>query len=297
MDVGYRIKYFRNRSLLTQEQLADKLSVSAQAVSKWENGVSMPDISLLPKLSEIFGVSIDELFDLTVDQKIRRIDNRMQIEEEIEADVFREYEEYLLNQLKCHDDKPKIMGILARLYHHRLESNAKKAAFWAREAILMAPERKDCQWILQKAEGSQAWDWNVSNHTGIIDFYKSVIEKDSEETKTPLPYYYLIDNLIADARTEEARKYLSALRLIPSVNPCMPVVYDAMIALAEHDEKKADEIMERALSQFGEEGDILFECAQYYAKKRIMKERSDTMRRIMSVQKTINPVLRIRSRE
>lgn len=59
--IGSRIKYHRKRLGLTQEQLAQRLGVSAQAVSKWENNLSCPDISILPMMSELFGVSIDEL--------------------------------------------------------------------------------------------------------------------------------------------------------------------------------------------------------------------------------------------
>jgi len=47
---------------LTQEELAEKLNISFQAVSKWENGQTAPDIMLLPLLSQIFKVSIDALF-------------------------------------------------------------------------------------------------------------------------------------------------------------------------------------------------------------------------------------------
>lgn len=47
---------------LTQEQLANTLNISFQAVSKWENELSSPDISTLPLLADLFGVTIDELF-------------------------------------------------------------------------------------------------------------------------------------------------------------------------------------------------------------------------------------------
>ena len=47
---------------MTQEELADKLGVSFQAVSKWENAQSAPDISLLPLLAETFRCTIDDLF-------------------------------------------------------------------------------------------------------------------------------------------------------------------------------------------------------------------------------------------
>lgn len=59
--IGNRISKHRKEKSLTQEELAEKLGVSSQAVSKWENDQSCPDISLLPNLCRIFGISTDEL--------------------------------------------------------------------------------------------------------------------------------------------------------------------------------------------------------------------------------------------
>lgn len=59
--LGKRIVTNRKRLGLTQDQLAEQLGVTAQAVSKWENDQSCPDITMLPRLAEIFGVSIDAL--------------------------------------------------------------------------------------------------------------------------------------------------------------------------------------------------------------------------------------------
>lgn len=59
--LGKRIAQNRKRMKLTQDQLAEKLGVTAQAVSKWENDQSCPDITMLPLLADIFGISIDEL--------------------------------------------------------------------------------------------------------------------------------------------------------------------------------------------------------------------------------------------
>ncbi len=59
--LGKRIAYLRKDKELTQEALAEKLNVSAQAVSKWENDQTCPDIQLLPKLGEILDVTVDEL--------------------------------------------------------------------------------------------------------------------------------------------------------------------------------------------------------------------------------------------
>jgi transcriptional regulator with XRE-family HTH domain len=63
--LGKRIVENRKRLILTQEQLAEKLGITAQAVSKWENDQSCPDITMLPKLAEIFGISTDELLGYT----------------------------------------------------------------------------------------------------------------------------------------------------------------------------------------------------------------------------------------
>lgn len=58
------IKELRKRQGMTQKELAEKMQVSFQAVSKWENGVNMPDITHIPRLIDIFGVSADELLGL-----------------------------------------------------------------------------------------------------------------------------------------------------------------------------------------------------------------------------------------
>ena len=56
------ICFYRKKQGLTQEELAQRLGVTNQAVSKWESAQCCPDISLIPKLADIFEISIDELF-------------------------------------------------------------------------------------------------------------------------------------------------------------------------------------------------------------------------------------------
>ena len=69
MQVGKRIKELRIENNLTQEALAEQLGVSFQAVSRWENDLTYPDITLLPILSNMFGVSVDFLLDVDVKKK------------------------------------------------------------------------------------------------------------------------------------------------------------------------------------------------------------------------------------
>jgi len=61
-NLADQISRFRRQKGMTQEQLANRLGVSNQAVSKWENGQSCPEVTLLPRLSDVFQVSMDELF-------------------------------------------------------------------------------------------------------------------------------------------------------------------------------------------------------------------------------------------
>ena len=59
--IGNRIAKFRKAKGMTQEDLANHMGVSSQAVSKWENDASCPDISLLPQLCRVLGITTDEL--------------------------------------------------------------------------------------------------------------------------------------------------------------------------------------------------------------------------------------------
>lgn len=267
MDIGSKIKQLRLHAGMTQEQLAAKLGISAQSVSKWETAVTMPDITLLPILAGELGVSIDDLFDLTAEQKFHRIERKMDIEEEFTEQTFAEFEFFLKSHLEEEKDNTRILSLLAHLYHHRMESDSRKVSHYARKAILLKPEKKDCQWLLQKAEGATCWDWNIANHSAVIDFYKKVIESDTVTPKSPMPYYEVMDNLLADHRAKEAAEYLAIYRTLPAHRPFLVPVYEAYIALAEYDEKKADAIMEEAEARFRDDKGFLFEKGQYHARK------------------------------
>ncbi|MBP3886112.1 MAG: helix-turn-helix transcriptional regulator, partial [Cellulosilyticum sp.] len=65
LKIGEVFKQLRIAHSITQEKLADYLNVSAQSISKWENGLSYPDITLIPTIALFFNVSTDELFSLS----------------------------------------------------------------------------------------------------------------------------------------------------------------------------------------------------------------------------------------
>ena len=79
LTLGNQIKELRKQKNMTQEQLAEALGLTAQSVSKWETGLGYPDMTLIPILANIFGVSLDTLFGYDtakLDEKIEAIIKR-----------------------------------------------------------------------------------------------------------------------------------------------------------------------------------------------------------------------------
>ena len=81
--LGNRIAELRRAKNITQDEMAEKLNVTAQAVSKWENDISCPDIMLLPKIAQMLSVTVDELLsdqpkksvELVPEEKRKSIDD------------------------------------------------------------------------------------------------------------------------------------------------------------------------------------------------------------------------------
>ena len=61
MYIGEMIRQYRERKEITQKDLAEKLTVTPQAVSRWENGISMPDVDVLPRIADLLHITIDGL--------------------------------------------------------------------------------------------------------------------------------------------------------------------------------------------------------------------------------------------
>ncbi len=72
--IGQNILKYRKEAKMTQAQLADKLGVTYQAVSQWENGTTMPDIMSLPAIAEALSITLNQLFGL--DEITKAIEER-----------------------------------------------------------------------------------------------------------------------------------------------------------------------------------------------------------------------------
>ena len=75
IKLGEKIKALRKQKNISQEILAGYLGVSFQAVSKWENGSTMPDVTMIPAIASFFGVSTDELFDFNLFEMEKQVDD------------------------------------------------------------------------------------------------------------------------------------------------------------------------------------------------------------------------------
>lgn len=209
LDFGGRIKTLRLSKSMTQEQLAQRLRVSPQAVSKWENGVTLPDIQLLPELSILLGTSIDALFSMTDDKRMERIDNMLWDQRFLSREEFETEERFLKDKCLEPDAQARATLLLAELYCKRAREYRELASPLARKAIGLLPEYdKAAHTALFEAEGGVFPDWNDVNHHRTIAFYQDFIARHPSQRRA---YLWLLDLLIDDGRCPEARKYLEKM--------------------------------------------------------------------------------------
>lgn len=72
LAIGENIRSFRKKNDLTQEELADRLGVTYQSISRWENGATYPDLELIPAIAEVLAVTVDELLGMPQIEKEKR---------------------------------------------------------------------------------------------------------------------------------------------------------------------------------------------------------------------------------
>jgi len=133
MNIGEKIKKLRKQKDMTQEQLAEYLNISTQAVSKWETNLTLPDITLIPMLANLFDVTSYEIFGIDISAKKERIEK---IQKEamncLIASWYEEAEKILRAGIKEHPNSYTLMVSLMRtLFNiaHLPESKTKRKAF------------------------------------------------------------------------------------------------------------------------------------------------------------------------
>lgn len=245
MELGNTIKALRTEKGITQEKLAEILSVSAQAVSKWECGASTPDIQLLPKLAIYFGVTIDELFGLTDDQELERIENMIWEHRMIPEGELQKAQRWLLDRIDKGYKVGKCFVALADLDNHQANVLREEAAEYAKQAIAADPYDRDAHRELEIASEGPCHDWCVSNHYQLIAFYEDFIAKHPD---CPGGYINILDGLIDAGRFREAELYVQRFKEVD--DSCRPVWYESVTAWYAGDRERAHRIWERLEQDF-----------------------------------------------
>ena len=123
-ELGKNIAAYRKRAEITQERLAELMHVSVSAVSQWETGKTMPDISAVPILCHVLNVSADELLSIDLEKREQEI---LEIKNEAKELIFHHHlakaEKMLLGALKRYPDRCDIMDLLMDLYRSKANDN------------------------------------------------------------------------------------------------------------------------------------------------------------------------------
>lgn len=262
MNLGKHIRSNRLRINLTQEKLAEKLNVTAQAVSKWESGSGMPDITLLPELAAVFGVTIDELFETSEEMQLNRIEAMVEKETMLTRSDFDYAVTSLESLLHSSEHKGRCLTLLADLCMHRSNGYAEKAAEYAIKALEIRPDCHDNHRILFHACHGALGDWCCTNHTKLIHFYKSFVQKNPRHLSG---YMWLIDNLIADCRLNEAKAMVESMKKVEETYHYL--MYCALIAQAEGKADQAEVCWQSLLQKYPNHSQVWFVYADHLAKQ------------------------------
>ncbi len=247
MDIGKKIKNLRLEKNVKQEELAEYLGVSFQAVSKWETGASVPDIALLPNLAVFFGITIDELFQMPEEAEFERMENMFWHERRIPAETF-DYCVRFLERVMQNDPKNvRAYCCMAELYNHRAVYDHELAGEYAKKALELAPEEKR-GWVayLEANNGVCGDEW-YDNHFEVIEYFKEFL------VKNPGNYqglYAVIENMLDDKRFDEAVPYIEQIRTAAKTHQYETYMGDVMFGRG--DLEKALEYWNSAVEHFPE---------------------------------------------
>lgn len=234
MNLGKRIKSLRLQKSVTQEKLAEYLSISAQAVSKWENDITTPDIQLLPELSAYFGVTIDELFALADKTHIERIQNMLWTKRILSKEEYEYAENFLNEKLDDNTHSSNSLYLLAELKNHKAVVLMEQAEYYAKEALKENPASHMNHVALRWAQSGTYQDWNYTNHHKRIAYYQEFVKENPNYTRG---YMALLLELIADGRLKEAESTLIQMKKVK--NSCRVKYYEGLILWAKGEHAKA----------------------------------------------------------
>lgn len=280
MEIGNQIKALRLRCGATQEELAQRLGVTPQAVSKWERNVAAPDISMLPELSAFFGVTIDALFDLSDETRMERIQNmlwdvRYLSQTDVDAAVS-----FLLDKAAREPQNGRPHELLADMENHIAREHHTRAAEYAKEALLRDPKLRNAHGELIWAMNGKVADWNATNHCALIDFLEDYIDAHPDCKNA---YLDIMEQLMDDYRIAEAYAYCDEYAAID--DSYRVLLYRGKIAWYDGRRDEAFQIWEEMEQKFPEEWCVYHNLADFFTRSGRFYEAELYYRKAIDVQK------------
>ena len=247
LEIGKCIKNLRLQKGVTQEALANYLGVSYQAVSKWETEANIPDITLLPKLSMFFGVTIDDFFKISKNNHFERINNMLLNERRISDENF-VYAQRFLEQVVLEDEKNvEALCLLSQIYNHRAKSDHELAKKYAEQGLCYEPFKRALHVSLIEASNGITGDGYIDNHRGISEFYSRFVEK---YPKYFLGYKILMKQLLADGQFEEVEQLIEEARKLE--DNYVFYIYEGDIQLGRGNREAAINLWNQTVEKFGD---------------------------------------------
>ena len=236
VNLGRVIKRLRTEQGVTQDALAEYLGISYQAVSKWETGTTLPDITLLPKLAVFFGVRIDELFSVNHEDELERIDTML--EKETMTDQNYAYAKRILDGILRENPKDvSAMKRYAKVYLAKTNTELLTAGKMLEQAMELAPLDEEVYFLYRGVRGGGEYKQHSDN-----DWFIRVCEPYARKYPQNINLHrMLLEAMISKKYFDRAEELLTAVQF-KGEHKYMREVVLGDIALAKGDEAKAKEI-------------------------------------------------------
>ena len=280
MEIGNQIKNLRLRRGITQEAMAQHFGITPQAISKWERGVATPDIAMLPALSAYFGVAIDELFALSDETRMERIQNMLWDVRYLNPSDVDAAQEFLLEKAKREPINGRPHELLADMENHIAREHMSYAAEYAKEALRRDPAMRNAYGELNWAMNGKIADWNGSSHYALIGFWEEYIQLHPNCRNAHMD---IIDQLLDDYRIQEAHDYCDRLAQID--DSYRVFLYRGKIAWQEGKRQEAFQIWEQMEKEFPEEWCVYHNIGDYLLRDGQIDRVAEYYRKAIDIQK------------
>ena len=250
LKLGAAIKKLRTERGITQEELANRMCVSFQAVSKWETNATTPDIAILPQLALFFGVSIDTLFSMNKDDFIERISKMIRDEYSIAPENFLWAERYLKGLLSEEKQNNNARILLVELYEHRENRDLLACGRLCEEGLLIEPSNIALIGKLTRIREKR------DESDRLIEFFEALYSKNKQND---ILVETLIDIYITHGRRDDA----ASLMLSSKKRPIFEI-YQGDIELALGRKDKAIALWRSAANENHRDCELLFKIAERF---------------------------------